>query len=76
MIIIRGEINQCLEEICKEPDKKSNLCRQLVKFVNYEIAGYRYTFWAMRGTNISRWANRAANYLQKRLNYSLGIGVN
>jgi hypothetical protein len=76
MMIIREEIHKCLEEIHNDPNKHSVLCKQFTKFVNYEIAMYRYTFLKMHHTNVGRWANQAANYLQKRLNYSLKIGVN
>jgi hypothetical protein len=76
MEIIREEMHKCLEEIHNDPNKHSVLCRQLTKFVNYEISMLRYTFWVTRGSHLSKLCGRAANYLEKRLNYSLKIGVN
>jgi hypothetical protein len=76
MMIIREEIHKCLEEIHNDPNKHSVLCRQFTKFVNYEISMYRYTAWFLKGSRVAKLCGQAANYLEKRLNYSLRIGVN
>lgn len=69
-------IDYYLEQINKTPNKKDWRCRYFSKMVDLEISNYRLTARKFRGTVVGQYCSRMSNYLEKRLNYSLGKGIN